>query len=235
MPLKITPVVLNILIINVLVFVLMALNMDEYGNVTASWAEYFKLYSSGIIFDVPQFSNADFNKFHPVQVVTAIFNHGGFMHLLFNMFGLLFIGTAVENVMGRKNFIILYLFSGVFGAILTTLFNPSPIPMVGASGAIFGVLGAFAYYYPNVKLQMMFIPIGFKAKYFVTGFAAISAVLMIVKMVVFFANGGGSAGTNATGELGFLFQISHIGHVTGYLSGLLFLHRNKILGIFKSR
>lgn len=224
MPNRITPVILNILIINFLVFIFLSLNIEKVELVTSEWSEYFFLFKSGVIWELPP----AFDKFQPLQLVTSMFTHVDFMHIFFNMFTLFSLGSAVESVMGKRDFIILYLFSGLMGSILVTLFDPSISPVLGASGALFGVLGAFAYYFPNLKLSLFFIPIGFKAKNLVIGTAAISLALFAyntyAENYIGFANG----------DPRLLGGISHIGHLAGLASGLLFLYRKKILGIFKS-
>ncbi len=225
MPNRITPVILNILIINFLVFLFLNLNVSKVEMVTSDWAEYFFLFKSGVIWELP----AAFDKFQPLQLISNMFTHLDFMHIFFNMFTLFSLGTAVEAVMGRRDFILLYLFSGIMGSILVTLFDPSPIPVMGASGALFGVLGAFAFYFPDLKLSLFFIPIGFRAKNLVIGTAVISAGLFAYNIFAEHYIGF------ASGDPRILGGISHIGHLAGLVSGLLFLYRKKILGIFRDR
>jgi hypothetical protein len=89
-----------------------------------------------------------------------MFIHGGFMHIFGNMFVFLFMGMAFEQRIGWKNFLIIYLITGVCGALTHSSLNlGSPITLIGASGAIFGILGAFAYSYPKDEIVMP-IPVG---------------------------------------------------------------------------
>lgn len=225
MPFRITPAVLNIIILNGLVFLFIQLNLDTFADYTTGWDEFILLYKSDLIFDVPDYVA----KFQPIQLVSAMFSHVDMGHLLMNMFGLLFIGTIVESAMSRRDFLLLYLFSGVFGAVLTTLLDPTPNPVLGASGAIFGVDAALAFYFPNVKLSLMFLPFQFTAKRFVMVTVAISAAILIWNMVVQFG-----IGITPTSDMRIAPGISHFGHLAGFAGGWLFLRRNKILGIFKT-
>jgi hypothetical protein len=84
------------------------------------------------------------------QPVTYMFLHGGFMHLLFNMFTLFFLGPETERAMGSRHFLAMYLLSGVLGGLGWIWLSPhSHALCVGASGAIYGVLAAFATLYPR--------------------------------------------------------------------------------------
>jgi membrane associated rhomboid family serine protease len=116
----------------------------------------------------------DSELFNPLQLLTYQFVHGGFMHLLMNMLGLFFLGPQVEEFLGTKKFYIYYLLCGVMAALLQLTFIGGPL--VGASGAVFGILALFGCIYPNRDLYFMFIPIAIKAKYLI-GFAVGCEVL----------------------------------------------------------
>lgn len=152
--------------------------------------------------------------FQPFQLVTHMFMHGNFMHILFNMFGIFMFGTAVEYYLGPKKFLAFYLISG-FGAMLLhwvimylqfTYGNVDPymvnIPMMGASGALFGILVAFAMFFPNTPLMLIFLPIPIKAKYFVAIYAA---------MELFLGLGNFQSG------------VAHFAHLGGALAGFLLI------------
>jgi membrane associated rhomboid family serine protease len=95
------------------------------------------------------------------HVVTSMFLHGSWMHLIFNMWFLWLFGNNVEDSMGRGRFVVFYLLAGIGGAAFQVAANPSsPVPMVGASGAISGVMGAYVVLYPRVKVYTL-VPIGF--------------------------------------------------------------------------
>jgi membrane associated rhomboid family serine protease len=91
---------------------------------------------------------------------TSMFVHSDFLHILGNMFVFFFMGIAFEQRVGPKKFLLIYLITGVCGALTHSLLNiDSMIPLIGASGAIFGILGAFAYAYPRDEIVMP-VPIG---------------------------------------------------------------------------
>ena len=91
---------------------------------------------------------------------TSMFVHSDFLHILGNMFVFFFMGVAFEQRVGPKKFLLIYLVTGVCGALTHSLLNiGSTIPLIGASGAIFGILGAFAYAYPRDEIVMP-VPIG---------------------------------------------------------------------------
>jgi membrane associated rhomboid family serine protease len=95
------------------------------------------------------------NLFTPL---TSMFLHGGWMHLLGNALFLWVFGNNIEDSMGRFRFIVFYLVCGLAAAGAQVLMSPgSPVPMVGASGAISGVMGAYLVLYPRVRVRMLFI------------------------------------------------------------------------------
>ena len=95
------------------------------------------------------------------HVLTSMFLHGSWLHLIFNMWFLWIFGNNVEDSMGRGRFVVFYLLAGVGAAAFQVAANTaSPVPMVGASGAISGVMGAYVVLYPRVKVYTL-VPIGF--------------------------------------------------------------------------
>ncbi|HEY0733208.1 MAG TPA: rhomboid family intramembrane serine protease [Chitinophagaceae bacterium] len=153
------PIVKNLIIINVLVFVAQLMFDKQYGitGLLAMWPIGHELFS-------------------PYQIATHMFTHGGFMHIIFNMFALWMFGRVLENVWGPKRFLLFYLLSGIGAAAAhlgMQLFFGDGAPAVGASGAIMGIFAAFAYLFPNTELFIMFIPFPVKAKWAVLGLAAI--------------------------------------------------------------
>ncbi|HFA49279.1 MAG TPA: rhomboid family intramembrane serine protease [Bacteroidetes bacterium] len=146
--------------------------------------------------------------FRPFQIVTYMFMHGNFTHLLMNMFGLVFLGPYLERAWGPQKFLFYYLFTAI-GALLAqwgvqyievNFAGASPfslnVPMLGASGAVFGILAAIGMQWPNAILQFIFPPISMKAKYFVLLYAAIELFLGVGNFqtgVAHFAHLGGAA------------------------------------------
>lgn len=92
----------------------------------------------------------------PWTVITYMFAHANITHIGFNMLALYFFGPAVEERLGARRFLTLYFLSGIVGALLSTLFAFRS-PIIGASGAIMGVMFAFARYWPHVRLLLFFI------------------------------------------------------------------------------
>lgn len=150
---KTTPVVLNLIIINALVYVAQMV-LDKTMSFTNTIALY--PYDSGL--------------FEPYQLVTHMFAHGGFFHILFNMYALWMFGSVLERVWGPKKFLIFYLACGLAAAIAQMFVGA---PAIGASGAVMGLLAAFAYLFPNTEFFILPFPFPIKAKYMVAIYAAI--------------------------------------------------------------
>lgn len=212
-----TPIVFNLIIINVLVFLAQAAfgGMSPLNRVTDLFALHH--YKS--------------HEFRPYQLVTYMFMHGGFAHILFNMLGLYMFGSLMERLWGPKRFLIFYLICGV-GAGLAQMANYAIDywridqlslslddinqyqqmmrlnATVGASGAIMGILAAFGYLFPNTELFIMFIPVPVKAKWAILGFIALD----------FFG------GVNRVAD----DNVAHFAHLGGALIGfLIVLYWNK--------
>lgn len=136
------------------------------------------------------------------QLVTYFFIHGGFWHLFWNMFVLWMFGTEIENYWGRKAFLKYYFFTGIGSGLITFLCSlNSSIPVVGASGAIYGILVAFGMLFPERYIYFYFL-IPIKAKYFV----------WIMAGITFFS----TLSPNIS-------NISHLTHLGGLLVGYLYL------------
>ncbi len=198
---QITEVIKHLLIINLIVF-FGAMIMQETGVFDQAL----------LVFHYPESV-----YFRPYQIVSHMFMHGGVAHLFFNMLALAMLGPYVEAFLGAKRFLTLYLVSG-FGAlglhVLIWYFELSAIPpmdfaalmqereygVVGASGAVYGVLAAFAFLFPNTRLMLLFPPIPVKAKYLVAALIAFDLF-----------SGISGRGTG----------IAHFAHIGGALFGFL--------------
>ena len=146
-----TGAVKNIIIANLVVFLFMTLFQTER----------FFLYYFGL---VPQFV---WGRGFVWQLFTYMFIHGGFGHIFMNMFVLWMFGSEIENTLGKREFYKFYFITGIGSGLITLLFSlNSTIPVVGASGAIYAILVAFAMMYPNRLIYFYFL-IPIKAKYFV--------------------------------------------------------------------
>lgn len=137
--------------------------------------------------------------FKPYQLVSHMFLHANLGHIFFNMFGLFMFGKVLETVLGSKKFFILYFASGLGAALLQLLvyyWQGTPGLMIGASGAIFGILAAFAMMFPNVELMFIFIPVPIKAKYLVPIYAVFELFFGIANFdkdnIAHFAHLGGA-------------------------------------------
>lgn len=95
----------------------------------------------------------------PWMIFTSIFLHANFVHLFYNMLALFFFGTYLESIVSKKTYLKIYFLSGIFGNILYILTTPNPnIPALGASGAVYGVIGALASLRPYAIVYIFFIP-----------------------------------------------------------------------------
>jgi len=141
-------------------------------------------------------------KYFLWQLATYIFLHGGFSHILFNLFALWMFGGELESYWGSRKFLVYFLFCGVGAGICTVIFSPYQfIPVVGASGAIYGILLAFGWLFPNRLIYIYFLfPI--PAKYMV----------IIFGLIELFASMEGTGG-----------GIAHLTHLGGLLFGLLYM------------
>jgi membrane associated rhomboid family serine protease len=155
-------------------------------------------------------------KYYVWQFVTYMFLHGGFLHIFFNMYGVMLFGAPIENLWGTKKFLIYYFFTGIGAGITIFVVNyfilggvDIHIPTIGASGALFGLLLAFGMLFPNAELLIFFV-LPIKAKYLVVIYGAIELTAQI---------SGGNSG------------ISHLGHLGGLLFGLIFFSISKKRGI----
>ncbi len=144
--------------------------------------------------------------------VTSMFLHGGWLHLIGNMWFLWVFGSHIEDAMGSGRFLIFYLISGVASAVVQFFISlGSPVPTVGASGAIAGVMGAFLILYPRVRvLTLIFIVI------FVTTYELPAALMLIYWFALQLLSGLGSLAALSQAQ-----SIAWFAHVGGFLAGIL--------------
>lgn len=191
------PVVKNLIIINVLVY--MATALLPVGNLILGYCAL----SLGTPF------------FHSYQFVTYMFLHGSMEHIFFNMFALWMFGRTLEYELGSKRFLIYYMACGVGAALIQYLtavvLGELPMQLVGASGAVMGLLLAFGVLHPNATIMLLIPPIPMKAKWFVIVYGVIELLL----------------GWRGTGD------VAHFAHVGGMLWGFLLLHWWRRRGIIR--
>ena len=114
-----------------------------------------------VLFDIKQLAPELHVLPAELTVFSSMFMHGGWMHLIGNMLYLWIFGNNIEDAMGHGRFVLFYLLSGIGAALAQALVDPeSAIPMIGASGAISGVLGAYLLLYPHARV-LVAIPLGF--------------------------------------------------------------------------
>lgn len=226
---QITPVVKNLIIINVIMFLATMALPADFGH----WMTGYNILNI---------------NFRPWQIVTHMFMHGGFTHILFNMYGLFLFGSALEHYWGPKRFLTYYMLSGLGAFFLyegivyyqiqqmmagltpeqlfdvqTLGYNAlnngqnfvnsqmaelnfalhGPVGMLGASGALFGVMLAFGMLFPNQELMLLFPPIPIKARWFVIGYGAIELLMAL---------------RNAPDD-----NVAHYAHLGGMIFGYLIL------------
>ncbi len=142
----------------------------------------------------------------PQHVLSSMFLHGSWGHIIGNMWFMWLFGNNVEDAMGRARFVVFYLVTGVAAAAAQVLLNPaSIIPMVGASGAISGVMGAYIVLYPRVRVFTL-VPIGF----FLTSIALPAWVMLGYWIALQYLGGLGGA------ESGVAFGA----HIGGFVAGV---------------
>lgn len=187
---------------------------NQMENLSADQVNQYEQMNPGTKSRIQEIDNRE-GKFIPIQLVTYFFNHSrsDLFHILFNMLALLFLGPITESVLGSRAFLKFYLFCGIVGGLMIAFLDPNNYPVVGASVAVSGVLVAFAMNFPNQKLYFMFIPIGIKAKWFVSGIAAISAIFVFLDAI----------GADSIGN------ISHFGHLAGMIAALLFFYLGRYI------
>jgi len=220
---NLTPVVKNLLIINLICFIpFIILSDSKYQELVVN---NFGLF----YFDSP--------KFKVWQILTYMFIHGGWAHIIFNMFALFSFGPILEYAIGPKKFFNLYFICGIGAGLLQMLVQgielqhytgsfltlPAPddasyimlyganaakvagvfAPIVGASGAIFGVLVGFGMLYPDLELMLLFVPVPIKAKYIIP-------IYIIIELISGFGQFSGD-------------NVAHFAHLGGALLGFIMI------------
>ena len=151
-----------------------------------------------------------------LTIFTSMFMHGGWMHLIGNMLYLWIFGNNVEDSMGHGRFLVFYLLCGVFAALAQTLTDPSSeIPMVGASGAISGVLGAYLLLYPHARV-LVAVPVGFSLW---TGYLPAGLVLGLWFVFQLLSSALADSGQGG---------VAFMAHIGGFIAGMA------LIPLFKS-
>ncbi len=161
------------------------------------------------------------------SLVTSMFLHGGWLHLIGNMWFLWIFGDNVEDILGHGKFLAFYLISGVAAALIHVLFNlGSPVPTIGASGAIAGVMGAYMVKFPHSRIVTL-VPIFV----FITTMEIPAGVILLYWFVIQFFSGVGSMGYSHISQGG----VAWFAHVGGFLVGMLLISAMRPRARFRSR
>ena len=147
-----------------------------------------------------------------MDVLTSIFLHGGWMHLIGNMWFLWIYGDNVEDILGHSQYLIFYLLCGLAATMVHVLFNgDSRVPTIGASGAIAGVMGAYVVKFPHSKITTL-VPVFV----FITTMEIPAYVILLYWFVIQFFSGVGSVGHSHLSQGG----VAWFAHIGGFLAGI---------------
>jgi membrane associated rhomboid family serine protease len=196
-PSRTTPVVTILIIIaNVFVFLYM-LSLDPYSQ-----NHFIRQYAV-----VPA-------RLNPSALITSMFLHGGWLHIIGNMWFLWVYGDNVEDVLGHGKYLLFYLLCGVAAALTQYAINPdSTVPTLGASGAIAGVMGAYLIKFPHARILTL-IPIII----FWTTIEIPAAIILVYWFILQFFSGIGSVGYSQASQGGGVAFFAHIG---GFIAGMI--------------
>ncbi|MBK8382208.1 MAG: rhomboid family intramembrane serine protease [Ignavibacteria bacterium] len=202
------PIIKLLLLSNVVIYIIFNLILSGFQVGGMSFdlivTKYFALNPLTSVMTRDQAGQLVELSFYPWQIITYMFLHGGFFHLLLNMFALWMFGAELENVWGQNRFLMYYMLCGIGAGICNLFIAPlftSVGPTVGASGAIYGILVAFGYLFPERKIYIYgILPV--KAKFL---------VLFYMLIEVFSVAGGTDSG------------IAHMAHLGGGVVGLIYL------------
>ena len=158
------------------------------------------------------------NFFFPLTLITSIFMHGGWLHLIGNMIYLWIFADNVEDKLGKKTFVYFYLLSGVIGSLSHAIADiNSQVPMIGASGAIAGILGAYLYYFPSAKVLVL-IP------FFIFFTVRVPAYILLIFWFIY-------QFINLPVQNSSVAWLAHIGgFIFGYLFAILYKPKSKVKG-----
>lgn len=200
------PIIKNLLIINGVVFFVQLLMDNLTFNGYPAWYILNRWFALNPISGYDA-AGEPFN-FQVWQLITYQFMHGGFSHILFNMFALWMFGASIEDIFGSKKFLIFYLLAGISAGLLHLFVSPllgsAPAVTIGASGAVYGVLIAYAMFFPDNLIFLYFL-IPIKAKYLI-GFLVV---------LEFMAVDSASSG------------VAHLAHLGGALFAFLYIMFDK--------
>jgi membrane associated rhomboid family serine protease len=189
-----TPMVKRLIIITSAAFILTYIPSQIFGSKFFDYIAWFGLWADLVI-----------HKLYVWQLVTYLFLHGGWFHIIFNMFALWMFGSDLESKWGSRKFLYYYFLTGVGAGIVdvtvNALFLANPPPTIGCSGAVYGLLLAYGMLFPE-RLIYLYMIIPIKAKWFVV-------IMGVIELVSSFSGPGSG--------------VSHFAHLGGMLFGYLYL------------
>jgi membrane associated rhomboid family serine protease len=188
---NVTPLVRNLIIINVVVFLL-----QQFLPIVLTRTIEGQMVSLGLTQLISLWGISS-PLFQPYQFFTYMFAHGGLGHIFFNMLALASFAPILEHYWGDKKFLLFYIITGMGAGILYALVNFLFFPgtmgsMLGASGAIYGILMAFGMIFPNLEIMLLIPPIPIKAKYMVFLMGGLTYVMDRSGSVAHIAHFGGA-------------------------------------------
>jgi len=201
---------MGLIFVNIIIFLWQHLAL--HGPASALLYTYYGLVPREFIASVT--ARHDLLPYNIMTVFTSMFLHGGFLHIIGNMLYLWIFGNNIEDRLGHMGYLLFYLLSGVCAAVFQIFYDPSSeVPMIGASGAVSGILGAYLLVYPHARIKTLLIIIIFIK---VVDIPAIVLLTIWFFMQFLYSNVDGIAWYAHVG--GFIF---------GLLFALLFLVRSK--------
>src|SRR5450432_779795 len=152
------------------------------------------------------------DQFHFFNVITSMFLHGGWMHVLGNMWFLWIFGDNIEDILGHGKYILFYLLCGAVAALAQVAVSPnSRIPTVGASGAIAGIMGAYMIKFPHSRILSLVTIV-----FFFTTVEIPAWIMLIYWFVIQFFSGVGTLGASQSSQGGVAF----FAHIGGFIAGI---------------
>ena len=188
-------------------------------NILVFWAQFF-IYGNERLISTFAFVPYEFKLF---TIFTSMFMHGGLMHIIGNMWFLYIFGDNVESILGHVRFLLFYLFCGIGAAVAQFLIQPdSTTPMVGASGAIAGVLGAYMIKFPKARVHVLAVIF-----IFITTIVVPAQLVLGLWFLMQLSGGLGSLGFDTTGG------IAWFAHIGGFIVGISTLRIFQTINIKK--
>jgi len=149
-------------------------------------------------------------EFNPLTIFSSMFMHGGFAHIIGNMWFLYIFGDNVESILGHVKYFMFYLACGIGAALAQFFVEPaSQVPMIGASGAVAGVLGAYMIRFPKARVHVLAVII-----IFITTFVVPAQIVLGLWFLMQLSGGLGSLGVDTTGG------VAWFAHIGGFIIGV---------------